>query len=45
MCSFLLHSEVNQLCIYLYSLSLGPPSYLPPSQKELSDTVGGNENR
>ena len=35
LCQFLLYNEVNQLCVYIYPLPLGPPSHptpIPPIQ-------------
>ena len=35
-CYFLLFNEVNQLCVYMYPLSLGPTSHLhPPSHSQV----------
>ena len=30
LCYFLLYNEVNQLCVYIYPLPLGPPCHLTP---------------
>ena len=30
LCSFLLYSELNQLCVHIYPLSLGPPCHPTP---------------